>query len=320
LVSRGDREQDDGGHWVASGGWPEPIESSILDQPGTLRASFCARGAEALEGYRGDHDIRFTRTGQLVVARDAGEMALLRDLAARDPSVRLLSAAEVAQHERGLECAGGLVAEDAGVIDGDALRLALRIDAETAGAYVTEGCRLVAAYPMRRGFEIDLGGLPGDLETLRCDLLINAGEDVEAVQVASRIDGMRRHLPPEPLAPGSKRYKLEGTAPFSRLVVPGCRGSKASALFFSGFQGESWMDVLASPENDSDRSAADRRMTDWRIQGQTEHGIVGLVNVFGVDARSETRASLALAEAVADTLSGRVTWSVPQPASRMVLV
>ncbi|UEM18863.1 FAD-binding oxidoreductase [Skermanella mucosa] len=314
LIARRDRQQDDGGHALAAGGWPEPVEAPVVDRPRTLRARFSALGAKALVSYCARQEVPFRRTGQLLIARDDVEMALLEDMKQRDPSVELLSVADVTAHERGLRCIGGLFAPDAGIVDGDALRLALRIEAENAGAFVTEDCRLVAAYPMRRGFEVDLGGMPGELETVRCDSLINATEDYEAVQIAARVEGMRNHVPPELSGPGSKRYKLEGTAPFDRLVVPGCRGAKSAALFFSGFLGESWMDVLSEPRDlvgrdNDDQDTEDPRPDDFRIQGQAEHGIPGLINLFGVDARSETRAALALADGVLDTLSGRVHLS-----------
>lgn len=325
LIARRDRQQDDGGLAMAAGGWPEPVEASVVDRPRTLRAGFSAQGAQALASYCARQEIPFRRTGQLLIARDDAEMAVLEDIKQRDPSVDLLSVADVAAHERGLRCVGGLFAPDAGIVDGDALRLALRIEAENAGAFVTEDCRLVAAYPMRRGFEVDLGGMPGELETVRCDSLINATEDYEAVQIAARVDGMRNHAPPELSGPGSKRYKLEGTAPFDRLVVPGCRGPKSAALFFSGFQGESWMDVLSESRDVAGRGdepgTDGPRSPDFRIQGQAEHGIPGLINLFGIDARSETRAALALADAVVDALSGRADWSgmLPVPPSSLAV-
>ena len=89
-------------------------------------------------------------------------------------------------------CAAG---RRAGIVDGDALRLNLRIDAENRGAFVTEDSRLIAAYPMARGFELDLAGQPGELTTLRCDILINAAEEVESYQIATRINGMKPHMP-----------------------------------------------------------------------------------------------------------------------------
>ena len=74
---------------------------------------------------------------------------------------------------------------EAGIVDGEALRLSLRIDAENRGAFVTEDGRLIAVYPMARGFELDLAGQPGELTTLRCEILINAAEAAEAYQTAS---------------------------------------------------------------------------------------------------------------------------------------
>ena len=306
LIARRDRDLDDAGHPIPGIGWPEPVEAPILERPGTRRADLCSHGVPALKSYCQINGIPFATTGQLIIARNATEMKLLGDLKARlgDRSdVELLDASTVATMERSLKCAGALLAGQAGIVDGDALRLGLRIDAENRGAFVTEDSRLIAAYPMARGFELDLVGQPGELTTLRCDILINAAEEVESYQVATRINGMKPYMPADaPLSPG-KRYHLEGTAPFGRLVVPSCLESDASALFFPGFHGDSWLDV-AVPRDEN---------ADWDIQTPSHHGIRGLINVFGMDTRSETTVALALADAIIDGIAERSPRSIYLP-------
>jgi L-2-hydroxyglutarate oxidase LhgO len=303
LIARPDWDLDDGNRSTPGSGWPEPVEAAILDRAGTLRADLRKRGAAALRSYCQLTGVQFAQDDQLVVARNAAEWKLLGDLKRRIDSspatgqqrVELLDAAAVTALEPGLKCAGALLVGEAGIVDGDALRLNLRIDAENRGAFVTEESRLIAAYPMTRGFELDFACQPGELTTLRCDLLINASEEVEAYQIAARIDGMKPYMPAGMPPQRGKRYHLEGTAPFGRLVVPSCDKSEPSALFFSGFRGDSWLDVTA-PRNEN---------ADWEIQTAGRHGIRGLVNVFGMDARSETTAALALTDAIIDGLEDR---------------
>jgi len=305
LIARRDRDLDDGGRPIPGTGWPEPVEATILDRPGTRRADLRARGVAALKSYCEIAHVPFAQTGQLVVARDVSEWQLLCEMKAGmdgSPDVELLDARTVARMERNLKCVGALLASNAGIVDGDALRLNLRIDAENRGAFVTEDSRLIAAYPMARGFELDLAGQPGELTTLRCETLINATEASEAYQIATRIEGMKPHLPSGVPAEAGKRYHLDGTAPFGRLVVPGCRGAKASALFFPGFRGDSWMDVASARDENAD----------WEIQTSSQHGIRGLINVFGMDERGETAGALALADAVIDGLAERTYRSARQ--------
>jgi hypothetical protein len=168
---------------------------------------------------------------------------------------------------------------------------------------VTEDSRLIAAYPMTRGFELDLAGQPGELTTLRCDILINASEAVESYQIATRINGMKPHMPAGTQPSPGKRYHLEGTAPFGRMMVPNCLDSEASALFFPGFRGDSWLDVAAPRDENAD----------WEIQTANRHGIRGLVNVFGMDSRSETTVALALADVIIDGIVERHAKSVYPP-------
>ena len=44
-------------------------------------------------------------------------------------------------------------------------------------------------------------------------------------------------------------------------------------------------------------------MADWRVEGPGEHGLAGLVNLFGIESPGIT-ASLAIAEAVSKMLEG----------------
>lgn len=303
LIARRGPDADDGNGLVPGAGWPEPVEPAVLDQPDTLRALLRARGSAALESYCEHSATPFSRTGQLVVARSTDEWEALAELELRidgasapgQGCVTLLDADAVHRLEPGLKCAGALLIEDAGIVDGDTLRLNLRIDAEDRGAFVTEDSRLVAAYPTGRGFELDLAGLPGELTTLRCEILINAAEEVESYQIASRIGGMKQHLPAGLPPVAGKRYRLDGTAPFQRLVVPSCLDANASALFYPGFRGDSWLDVSQGRDESADLT----------IQTPASHGIRGLVNVFGMDARSETSVALALADAIIDGLAER---------------
>jgi hypothetical protein len=303
LIARRGPDADDGNGLVPGAGWPEPVEPAVLDQLETVRAVLRARGSAALKSYCEHSSTPYSQTGQLVVARSADEWDALAKLKSRidgasaptQDCVRLLDGDAVLRLEPGLKCVGALLIDDAGIVDGDTLRLNFRIDAENRGAFVTEDSRLIAAYPMGRGFELDLAGLPGELTTLRCEILVNAAEEVESYQIASRIGGMKQHLPAglPPLA--GKRYHLDGTAPFQRLVVPSCLDANAAALIYPGFRGDSWLDV--SPARDEN--------ADLKIQTPASHGIRGLVNVFGMDARSETSVALALADAIIDGLAER---------------
>src|SRR4051812_26551216 len=63
-----------------SPGRPDPVEATIMDPLGTLRAAFCARGTAALISYCELHGVPFKRTGQLIAAADEAQLAWLKDL------------------------------------------------------------------------------------------------------------------------------------------------------------------------------------------------------------------------------------------------
>jgi L-2-hydroxyglutarate oxidase LhgO len=116
LIARRDWDLGDGSRLIPGSGWPEPVEATVLDRPGTLRAELRAQGAEALKSYCQLSQTPFARISQLVVARNAVEWDLLNELKSRidnslstgQQHLELLDADAVTALEPGLKCAGAL--------------------------------------------------------------------------------------------------------------------------------------------------------------------------------------------------------------------
>ena len=119
--------------------------------------------------------------------------------------------------EPALNCDAALLSPSTGIIDSHAYMLALRGDAEEAGAVCAFHAPLLRAKAQRAGSNSrSAASAP---ITLECGLLVNAA-GLGAPAVARGIDGMPIDLiPPAYLAKGNY-FSCSARAPFSRLIYP----------------------------------------------------------------------------------------------------
>jgi L-2-hydroxyglutarate oxidase LhgO len=183
------------------------------------------------------------------------------------------------------------------------------------------------------GFELRVKGA----DPVRCNILVNSA-GIRAPSVAARIDGFpRERIPGEFYAKGNY-YSLTGRPPFSRLVYPVPEPGGLGVHVTLDLAGQArfgpdveWVerpDYAVDPRRAERFYAAIRRYwpaladgtlapgyagirpkisgpkepaADFVIQGPAEHGVPGLVNLFGIESPGLT-ASLALADDVAARL------------------
>jgi L-2-hydroxyglutarate oxidase LhgO len=219
-----------------------------------------------------------------------------------------------------------------GIVDSHAYMLALLGDAEAAGATLACRAPLKAARVVSNGFELDVGG--ADPMGLRCRTLVNAA-GLHAPAVALAIDALPREKIPRAWFARGHYFTLSGKSPFSRLIypvpVPGGLGTHLTldmggqAKFGPDVE---WIDAVeykVDPARGDSFYAAIRRYwpdlpdgalhpgysgirpkivppgapgQDFVLQSERDHGVDGLINLFGIESPGLT-ASLAIADAVA---------------------
>ena len=183
------------------------------------------------------------------------------------------------------------------------------------------------------GIEIEVGG--AEPMNLRCRLLVNSA-GLHAPALAQKIAGMPSdRVPPAYYAKGNY-FTLAGRSPFSRLIypvpVPGGLGVHITvdmggqAKFGPDVEWIDGIDYTVDPHRADKFYAAVRRYwpalkdgalqpgyagirpkivppgapaQDFTVQGPAEHGVPGLINLFGIESPGLT-SSLALAEQVRD--------------------
>ncbi|HEY9213964.1 MAG TPA: NAD(P)/FAD-dependent oxidoreductase [Ancylobacter sp.] len=318
----------------------EVIHAGIYYAPGTLKARLCVKGRDALYAYCAERNIGHRRSGKLIVANGAAEVTKLKaiDEHARACGVTdlvFLSGDEARALEPALRADAALLSPSTGIIDSHGLMLAYRGDLEDAGGMIAFNAAIIAGKVTETGITLDVGGT--EPMTLTCRSFINAAGH-GAVPLARSIKGIPLGaIPPAYFCKGSY-YTLPGRAPFSRLVypVPEAAGLGVHLTLDLGGQARFGPDTewIDAPNYDVDPARATRfydairtywpalpdgvlapayagirpKITpsgvpapDFRIDGPTEHGVPGLVQLFGIESPGLT-ASLAIGDLVASKL------------------
>ncbi len=257
----------------------------------------------------------------------------------------LIDGAAARALEPALHGVAALLSSQTGIVDSHAYMLALLGQAEDHGAALALKSPLQAARPVAGGFELDVGGAePMRLHT-RC-LVNSAGLQASAVaQCIEGLPCV--HAPPTHRCKGNYFSLSGARSPFSRLVYPMHEAAGLGVHLTLDLAGQArfgpdteWLpddgpiDYRVDPVRGEGFYAAIRRYwpglpdgalqpdysgvrpklsvagapaRDFSLETDAQHGIPGLVNLFGIESPGLT-ASLAIAEEVRDALSG-----VPQP-------
>lgn len=313
------------------------IHAGIYYPNGSVKARVCVAGKHALYEFCDSHGVPYRRCGKLVVATEAGQLPALEALQslARGNGVddlAYLDAEEARALEPALACAGALLSPSTGILDVHAYLLALLGDAESHGAAVAFNTTLSRGRIIDGGVLMETGGEEGI--RLKTRLLVNCA-GLGAQRVAGTIEGFPAgNVPGLHLAKGNY-FSLAGTSPFRHLVYPMPDGAWLgvhSTLDMSGrcrFGPDiRWVEDI---DYDVDVSrldafyAAIRRYwpglpdgalqpdytgirpklyaqseppRDFCLQGPRDHGVPGIINLFGIESPGLT-ASLAIAGEVA---------------------
>jgi L-2-hydroxyglutarate oxidase LhgO len=316
----------------------EVIHAGIYYPAGSLMARMCVSGKRALYEYCRDHGVPHRNCGKLIVATTPKETEKLQSIRSHAEAhgvldLQALSGAAARALEPALNCDAALLSPSTGIIDSHAYMLALRGDAEDAGAACAFHTPLLRATATTDRIEIEAGG--NTPMTLECSLLVNAA-GLGAPAVARGIDGMPIDLiPPAYFAKGNY-FSCNARAPFSHLIYPvpepGGLGvhltldMAGQARFGPDVEWVEAIDYAVDPARAERFYPAIRRYwptlpdgalmpsysgirpkivppavaaQDFLIQGPRDHGVGGLINLFGIESPGLT-SSLAIADYVGE--------------------
>ena len=201
----------------------EVIHAGLYYPPGSLKARLCVRGKQQLYALCASHGVPHSACGKLVVATAPEQHTALAQLAqrARDNGVetQLLSAAQARALEPELACTSALWSPSTGIVDSQALMLALQADLERAGGLVAlQSAVRAARFVPGRPAVVQVHSVDGEIE-IEAQRVVNAA-GLHACALARVIDGLApEHVPRAHFAKGSY-FTLVGRPPFRHLVYP----------------------------------------------------------------------------------------------------
>jgi len=320
----------------------EVIHAGIYYAPGSLKAKLCVAGRRALYPFLAGRGIPHRRCGKLIVATEAGQIGALEKLHKQASAngvddLRMLSMIEARDREPQLECIAALESPSTGILDSHALMLALRGDAEQGGAAFAFRSPVLGGNLESGGIELEVGG--AEPMRLLARRVVNCA-GLHAQDLARAIRGFpAERIPPSHYCKGNY-FSLSGRSPFSRLIYPAPESAGLGVHLTLDLAGQArfgpdveWIERI---DYDVDARRADgfyeaiRRYwpglkdgalqpaycgirpklhprgeaaRDFMIQGPAEHGVPGMVNLFGIESPGLT-ASLAVGDLVRDLLSG----------------
>jgi len=317
----------------------EVIHAGIYYAKDSMKATLCVRGKQMLYEYCAERGIAHSRCGKLIVATTEAQVAQLQAIADKAVAngvtdLMLLDAEAVRALEPQLTCIAALHSPSTGIIDSHGYMLALQGDLENAGGAVVLNTTIINAKCGLDAIEI----IANDKTRLRAKSVVNSA-GLSAVGLAGRFAGLpRQHVPPAYFAKGSY-FTLAGRSPFRRLIypVPEAAGLGVHLTLDLGGQAKfgpdvQWVDspddLLVDPVRGDAFYAEVRKYwpglpdgallpgyagirpkinapsemaRDFMIEGPAQHGVPGLVNLFGIESPGLT-SSLALGEHVAALL------------------
>jgi L-2-hydroxyglutarate oxidase LhgO len=315
----------------------EVIHAGIYYPTGLNKTRLCVDGKAMLYAFCQEFGVPHKRCGKLVVAVSEGEVDKLAALKAQAEAngvadLTWLSGKEARALEPALVAERALLSPSTGIIDSHAFMLALSGDAEAHGAMIALETPVIAGRAAERGLIVETGGHAP--MRIAAALVVNAA-GLGAQAIARSIAGMPADkIPPLHLAKGNY-FVLSGRSPFSRLIYPMPTPGGLGVHLTLDLAGQAkfgpdveWVDAIdyaVDPGRAESFYAAIRTYwpslpdgalqpgyagvrpkierpggstTDFLIQTEKDHGVAGLINLFGIESPGLT-ASLAIADWVA---------------------
>ena len=252
-----------------------------------------------------------------------------------------IDAAAASKREPAVSCVAAAWCPSTGIVDSHALMLALLADAEAHGATLALSSRIDGGTVVADGVELRISSAGEEALQLSAALVVNCAS-LDATRIARAIDGLpAASIPAIHLAKGSY-FSLTGRSPFSHLIYPLPEPGGLGVHVTPDLGGQAkfgpdveWLPADAPLDFTVDARRADsfyatvRRYwpalpdgalspsysgirpklsgpgdpaADFMIAGPADHGVAGLINLFGIDSPGLT-SSMAIGEYVADLVA-----------------
>lgn len=318
----------------------EVIHGGMYYPTGTLRAQHCVRGRRMLYEFCASHGVPHRKCGKLIVATNDAEMEKINAIEAQGringvERLEMLGGNVARALEPELTCVGALLSPETGIIDSHSYMLALRGDIEAAGGAIAVNTPVIGARRKDGQWEVDFGG--ADKGTFEFDAIVNCA-GLRAQSVARTMEDYPAARVPKLVLGKGNYFSYAGRPVFSRLIYPtpivGGLGVHVTLDLAGRMRFGPDVEWIEHENYDVDPKRADifydrvrtywpglpddslkpdyagirpkiggpkEPQADFLIDAPTQHGVPGLVQMFGIESPGLT-SSLSLGEEVAGYL------------------
>jgi L-2-hydroxyglutarate oxidase LhgO len=319
----------------------EVIHGGMYYPSGSVRARHCVAGRRMLYEYCASHGVPHRRCGKLIVATNDLERAKIegiyqQGIANGVEGLVLLTGEEARALEPALSCVAAVHSSETGIVDSHGFMLALQGDLENHGGAVAFHAPVERLERSGSGWKAVIGGAePADLEV---DAVVNAAS-FGAQPLARATEGYPQDRVPRLVLAKGNYFGCLGKPAFSHLIYPAPVDGGLGTHVTLDLNGRmrfgpdvEWIEsenYEVNPARAQSFIASIRRYwpglpdgslvpdyagirpkltgpgepaADFIIDGPAEHGLPGLVHLFGIESPGLT-SSLSMAEDIADRLA-----------------
>lgn len=302
----------------------EVIHAGLYYTPGSLKAKLCMEGRDLLYHYCESRNVRHSQVGKIIFAKTPAQSSELARIhanakACENGDLEQLCSRAISKMEPTLDCVDALWSPKTGIVDSHGLMTALVSEAEDHGAILVKKTPITAIMASNSGgWNIcgDRSGVP----LVRAQNVINCA-GLGAHILAHSTQGLSiEHIPVLSFAKGVY-FSYSGRHPFRHLIYPvpepGGLGVHltldlaGAARFGPDVEWTDEVNYSISPSKCSDFLQAARAIwpsinpqglypayagirpklsgpgqpaADFYISGPQQHGLSGLINLFGIES------------------------------------
>ena len=318
----------------------EVIHAGLYYPTGSLRARHCTHGRRMLYDFCVSHGIAHRKCGKLIVATSAAEAAKVETIHAQGRAngvegLEMIGGNAARALEPEIFCTAALASRESGIIDGHAYMLALRGDFEDRGGMIAFNTPVVRLSPKSGGWQVRFGGAEPGAFTV--DAVVNSA-GLGAQALARRTDDYPAARIPRLVLAKGNYFGYSGRPVFSHLIYPtpvdGGLGTHVTLDLAGRMRFGPDVEWISEENYNVDAGRAQSfyarirtywpglpdgtlvpdyagirpKLTgpgepaaDFMIEGPAQHGLPGLVQLFGIESPGLT-SSLSIAEDVVSYL------------------
>lgn len=320
----------------------EVIHAGIYYPAESLKARFCVQGRKQLYHFCDEHRVAYKRCGKFIIATSEQQQPQLQTIlenarANGVDDIVAIDKTEIQSKEPQVQCISALWSPSTGIIDSHSYMLALQGDLEGAGGIIVFNTMVTGGTVANGPLQLTIQSDDSSFQ-LAANTVVNCA-GLGGDKLAKAIDGINTETLPTYSYARGNYFTYSGKSPFTSLIYPvpneyglGVHVTLDMAGNLRFGPDVEWIDKI-NYEVDPSRGdvfyeairsywpdLADSSLipayagirpkingkglpaVDFTIQGESEHGVAGLINLFGIESPGLT-SSLALADYVRDMAS-----------------